>query len=151
MIVVLEEGDAPETRNLVYSLLKCGIDFAIVEETTETYKKQFSDNQIKEAIISVMPYFSVKSQWVAIYRILVDFMDYPSEITAFFKRINHIMHGTHISFAPDYQAIQKPLAASSILQKHYRHWLAFEPVKGDRIFERQRMIAEKFMHALGIQ
>lgn len=134
-----------------YSLQQCMRNIVIEDKRMEQTQRKLSDTVVKEAIVLVMPYFSVKSQWVAIYRILVDYLDYPSEIAAFFKRITHIMHGTHTSFAPDYQAIQKPLAASSILQKHYRYWLTFKPVKGDRIFGRQKMIAEEFMRALGIK
>ena len=121
MRVTIEKGDKPELVAMFYSMQQCLRDIVIEDKRMEQTQRLLSDTVVRDAIISVMPYFSVRSQWVAIYRILVDYLDYPSEIAAFFKRINHLMRGTHTTFAPDYQSIQKPLAASGILQKPYHH------------------------------
>ena len=150
MRVILEQGDKPEVKSLVYSLQKCGLDFVIVNDITKEERRLLSDDEIKEAILSVIPYFSVKSQWVAVYRVLVDYYGFPDEITAFCERICQSMRGTHITFTIDYQCIQKPLAANGILQKPYSQWKVYCAKKGDRVFTRQKMIAERLLKALRI-
>lgn len=148
MRVILEQGDKPEVRNLIYSLQKCGLEFIIVEDHSNQENWLLSDDEIKGAILDVMPFFSVKSQWVAVYRILVDYCGFPNEIAAFCKRISKLMRGTKLCFPIDYQSIQKPLAAKSILQKPYRHWKMYCIKKGDRFFARQMMTAERLLKAL---
>ena len=95
-----------------------------------------------------MPFFTVSSQWVAIFRILVDYHSFPADITAFHKRVSQLLHGTHLDYPLDYQSVQKPLAASSILQKKFDDWRQYHPQKGDRVFTRQKMIADRFLLAL---
>ena len=97
-----------------------------------------------------MPFFSVRSQWVAVYRILVDYYGFPKEVAAFCSRISKMMRGTEVYFTIDYQSVQKPLAANGILQKPYIQWKVFSAKKGDRVFSRQKMIAERLLKALGI-
>ena len=60
------------------------------------------------------------------------------------------MRGTEVYFTIDYQSVQKPLAANRILQKPYIQWKVFCAKKGDRVFSRQKMIAERLLKALGI-
>lgn len=148
MRVIFEEGDKPEWRRLMNELQVCGINFVIVDEISAVGHKILSDDEIKCAIKAVMPFFTVSSQWVAIFRILVDYHHFPADISLFYKRMCQLMHGTRPDYPPDYQSIQKPLAASGILQKSFEHWEQFTPPKGDRVFSRQKMIADKFMQAL---
>ena len=61
-----------------------------------------------------------------------------------------MMLGTEAYFTIDYQSVQKPLAANGILQKPYIQWKVFSAKKGDRVFSRQKMIAERLLKALGI-
>ena len=61
-----------------------------------------------------------------------------------------MMLGTEAYFTIDYQSVQKPLAANRILQKPYIQWKVFCAKKGDRVFSRQKMIAERLLKALGI-
>ena len=103
-----------------------------------------------ELRLSDSPFFSVKSQWVAIYRILVDYYGFPEEVAAFCSRISKMMRGTEAYFTIDYQSVQKPVAANGILQKPYIQWKVFSAKKGDRVFSRQKMIAERLLKALGI-
>ena len=72
MRVIFEKGDKPEWRRLMNELQGCGINFVIVDEISAVGHKIMSDDEIKCAIKAVMPFFSVSSQWVAIFRILVD-------------------------------------------------------------------------------
>ena len=148
MRVILEQGDKPEVRSLIYSLQKCGLEFVIVEDHSKQEYWLLSDDEIKAAILELMPFFSVKTQWVAVYRILVDFCGFPAEVAAFCKRINKLIRGTKLCFPIDYQSIQKPLATKSILQKSYRHWKVYCAKKGDRFFARQMMAAERLLKAL---
>lgn len=148
MRVILEPGDKPEVRSLIESLQRCGLDFVIVNDVQQQEHLLPSDDEVRDAILCVMPHFSVGSQWVAVYRVLVDFCGFPAELTAFCSRITQLMRGTGVHFPIDYQSLQKPLAANAILQKCYRQWQVYVAKKGDRFFRRQMMIAERFLAAL---
>ena len=150
MRVILEKGDKPEVKELVRQLQKLVPGMVIIEDESQQEHWLLSDDEIREAILSVMPFFSVRSQWVAVYRILVDYYGFPEEVTAFCNRISKLMRGTEVSFTIDYQSVQKPLAANGILQKPYSQWQVFCAKKGDRVFSRQKMIAERLLKALGI-
>ena len=143
MRVILEKGDKPEVKELVRQLQKLVPGIVIIEDETQQEHRLLSDDEIREAILSVMPFFSVRSQWVAVYRILVD-------VAAFCSRISKMMRGTEVYFTIDYQSVQKPLAANGILQKPYSQWQVFRAKKGDRVFSRQKMIAERLLKALAI-
>lgn len=148
MKIILERGDSSEQINFAYSLRGIISGIEIIDKTNEHIMRALTDLEIQTAIMNVMRYFSVSSQWVAIYRILVDYHHFPADISLFYKRMCQLMHGTRPDYPPDYQSIQKPLAASGILQKSFEHWEQFTPPKGDRVFSRQKMIADKFMQAL---
>ena len=132
----------------MYNLQGCGIDLKIEVKISTERHKILSDEDIKDAIKAVMPFFTVSSQWVAIFRILVDYHGFPADITAFHKRVSQLLHGIHLDYPLDYQSVQKPLAASSILQKKFDDWRQYHPQKGDRVFPRQKMIADRFLLAL---
>ena len=149
MRVILEQGDKPEVKELVRQLQKLVPGIVIIEDKTQQEHRLLSDDEIREAILSVMPFFSVRSQWVAVYRILVDYYGFPEEVTAFCNRISKLMRGTEVSFTIDYQSVQKPLAANGILQKPYSQWQVFCAKKGDRVVTRQKMQAERVVKALG--
>lgn len=148
MRVIIEQGDKPEVKSLIYSLQKCGLEFIIVEDHSKQELWLLSDDEIKAAILEVTSSFSVKTQWVAVYRILVDYCGFPTEVAAFCERINKLMRGTKLCFSIDYQSVQKPLAAKSILRKPYSQWKVYYSKNGDRFFARQRMTAERLLKAL---
>ena len=77
MRVILEQGDKPEVKELVRQLQKLVPGIVIIEDKTQQEHRLLSDDEIREAILSVMPFFSVRSQWVAVYRILVDYYGFP--------------------------------------------------------------------------
>ncbi len=66
MRVILEQGDKPEFKSLIYCLQKCGLGFVIVEEETKQVHRLLSDNEFRAAICQVLPFFTVGTQWVAI-------------------------------------------------------------------------------------
>lgn len=107
-----------------------------------------SDEEIKDAIMRVLQFFSVKSQWVAVYRVLVDYYDFPKEKMSFCKRVRKMMRGACSKFPCDYQSIQKALASNSILCKPYSDWVVYSVKAGERFFPRQKMIADKLLEQL---
>lgn len=148
MIILLEKGDSEQRIKMAEALLENGIVNSIKAAEGELGYAMKSNEEIAQAIKSVMAYFSVKAQWVAIYRVLVDYYGFPKELTSFCQRIKLIMKGVSCKYPCDYQAIQKPLASSGILRKHYCKWQEYTAEKGDIIFPRQKMIADKLLGLL---
>ena len=149
MRVIFEPGDKPEQRELIMSLQKCGLEFVIIDETSKKVHRKLSDNEYREAIRMVVMSFTVSTQWVAVYRVLVDYYGFPSEMSAFCNRIEKLMKGMSLSYPCDYQSIQKPLASKAILQKHYSKWQEYLAKKGDKVFPRQKKIADRLLELLG--
>ena len=148
MRVFFEPGDKPELRDVLLSLQKCGMGFVIIDETSKKVYRKLSDNEYREAIRQICGCFTIGSQWVAVYRVLVDFYDYPSDMPAFCSKIDILMKEVNLSFPCDYQSIKKSLASCAILQKHYSKWQEYVAKKGERIFPRQKMIADRFLDQL---
>lgn len=101
-----------------------------------------SNEQAVAALMEIMPLISFDNQWVALYRILVDFCNFPSEIQAFCDHIDECLAGRKLSRPCRYQNIQKYL--TGILAKPYKQWLTYEGHK-DTGFKRQKRVAEKFL------
>ena len=100
-----------------------------------------SSEQAVTALMEAMSLISFDNQWVALYRILVDYCNFPSEIQAFCNHIDDCMAGRKLSRPCKYQNIQKYL--TGILAKPYKQWLAY---KGQDIgFTRQKKVAERFL------
>lgn len=130
------------------ALLKNCIVNSIITSEGELSHSMKSDEEIVLAIKSLMVYFSVKAQWVAIYRVLVDYYGFPTELTSFCNRIKSLMKGVSCEYPCNYQSIQKPLASCAILQKHYSKWQEYMAKKDDRVFPRQKKIADKLLELL---
>ena len=101
-----------------------------------------SDEQVVAALMEMMPLTSFDNQWVALYRILVDFCNFPSEIQAFCDRIDDCLSGRRLSRPCRYQNIQKYL--TGVLSKPYKQWLTYEGHE-DTGVKRQKRVAEKFL------
>ena len=56
-----------------------------------------TDEQVVDALLEIMSLVSFDNQWVALYRILVDFCDFPSEIQSFCDHINDCLAGRNLS------------------------------------------------------
>ena len=120
---------------------------------TVTYKCQKvykSDDEVAKAVIVVVGLFGVCTQWTAVYRVLVDFCGWESDISKFSKRMNILLKDVRLNYQCTYQAIQKPLSSNSILRKDYQKWKEYKVPKGDRVFARQLFIAEKLLKLLSI-
>lgn len=117
-----------------------------MQPQVEMRKIQVTDEQIIEAIKAVMVFFSVGTQWVAIYRILVDFCKYPEEYTDFCEKIDTLKLPNDLSFPCSYQAIQKPMGG--IYARPYSEWINYHPAKDDVVFKRQKKVADKLYQFL---
>lgn len=148
MRVIIESGDKPEMKAVIYNLQKCGLDFVIVEEETKQTHRLLSEDEFRTAICKVLTGFTVGTQWGAVYRILVDFYAFPEAYDAFCNKIKKLMKGINLTFPCDYQTIQKPLSSHAILQKHYNQWKEYNAKKEDRFFPRQKKIADMLFELL---
>ena len=101
-----------------------------------------TDEQVIAALMEIMSLITFDNQWVALYRILVDFCDFPSEIQSFCDRINDCLAGRKLSHPCRYQNIQKNLIG--ILAKPYKQWITYEGKK-DIGFKRQKRVADQFL------
>lgn len=101
-----------------------------------------NDAEITEAIKKLTTTFATNTQWVAIYRILVDYYDYPAQYSEFCKEIL-----TRHNIECDYQAIQKGIGYG-ILTKKYEEWINYKPKPGAIIFPRQLRTAKLFLELL---
>ena len=109
-----------------------------------------SNEEVAAAVAEVTRLFGVGAQWTAVYRVLVDFCGWDSDVAAFCRRMNLIIKDVVLEYGCNYQAIQKPLAANSILRKDFKAWKKYHAPKGDRVFPRQLFIAEKLLKLLSI-
>ena len=148
MRVIFEKGDKPEVKELVRQLQKLVPGMVIIEDESQQEHWLLSDDEIRTAIRKVLSSFTVGTQWVAVYRILVDFYGFPVAYDVFCAKIEKLMKGVNLTFPCDYQAIQKPLASYAILQKHYDQWKVFVAKKDNRIFPRQKKIADMLFELL---
>lgn len=88
-----------------------------------------SNEEVAAAVAEVTRLFGVGAQWTAVYRVLVDFCGWDSDVAAFCRRMNLIIKGVVLEYGCNYQAIQKPLAANSILRKDFKAWKKYRVPK----------------------
>ena len=150
MKILLEKGDTEQKIQLAEALLANGLVSAIETVTFSCQKVQKSDDEVAEAVIDVVGNFGVCTQWTAVYRVLVDFCGWDSDIAKFSKRMNRLLKNVRMSHECTYQSIQKPLAQNSILRKNFQEWKQYRVPVGDRVFTRQMIIAKKLLKRLSI-
>ena len=132
------------------ALLANGLVSAIERVTYLCVKVQKSDDEVATAVIEVVGSFGVCTQWTAVYRVLVDFCGWDSDIAKFTTRMNKLLKDVCLSHKCTYQSIQKPLAHNSILRKNFQDWKKYRAPKGNRVFPRQMFIAENLLKRLSI-
>ncbi len=132
------------------AMLANGLVSAIERVTYQCVKVQKNDDEVATAVIDVVGSFGVCTQWTAVYRVLVDFCGWDSDIAKFSKRMNKLLKDVRLSHKCTYQSIQKPLAQNSILRKNFQEWKKYHVPQGDRVFSRQMIIAEKLLKLLSI-
>ena len=101
-----------------------------------------TNDQVVQALMEIVSLMVFDNQWVALYRILVDFCNFPSEIQAFCDKIEESLIGRKLLRPCKYQNIQKNL--TGILAKPYKEWLTYKGSK-DTAFNRQKRIADQFL------
>jgi len=150
MKIFIEKGDSEEKVKMAEALLANGLVSAIEYQTYSCQKVQKSDDEVAKAVIAVAGFFGVGSQWSAVYRVLVDFCGWESDIAAFYHRMNTLLNNVAMHHPCNYQAIQKTLSANLILRKNFLEWRKYKVPEGDRVFPRQMFIAEKLLKLLSI-
>ena len=150
MKIIIEKGDTKEQIMMAEAMLANKMVSAIEKQTYSCQKVQKSDDEVAKAVIVAAGFFGVGSQWTAVYRILVDFCGWESDIAAFCHRMNTLLYNVTLQYPCNYQAIQKPLSANSILRKDFQEWKKYKVPEGDRVFPRQMFIAEKLLKLLSI-
>ena len=92
MKIIIEKGDSEEKVKMAEALLANGLVSAIEHQTYSCQKVQKSDDEVAKAVIVAAGFFGVGSQWTAIYRVLVDFCGWDSDIAAFCHRMNTLLY-----------------------------------------------------------
>lgn len=150
MKILLEKCDSEEQIMMAEALLANKLVSAIETVTYKCQKVYKSDDEVAKAVIDVAGSFGVCTQWAAVYRILVDFCGWDSDVAKFTKQMNTLLKDVRMSHCCTYQSIQKPLAQNSILRKNFQEWKKYRAPQGDRVFPRQMFIAEKLLKRLSI-
>ena len=150
MKIIIENGDSEEKIVMAKALLANGLVSSIERANYETGVVHKRDDEIAVAVIEVAKLFGVGTLWTAVYRVLVDFCGWDDDVAEFCRRMNLILKGVVLEYGCNYQAIQKPLAANSILRKDFKAWKKYRVPKGDRLFPRQLFIAERLLKLLSI-
>ena len=150
MKILIEKGDSDEKIMMAKALLANGLVSAVETVNYQCQKVRKSDDEVAQAVISVAGYFGVATQWTAVYRVLVDFCAWESDIAKFSMRMNLLLKGVCLHHQCTYQAIQKPLSSNSILRKNFKDWKRYQIPERDRVFQRQLFIAEELLKLLSI-
>ena len=150
MKILIEKGDSEEKIMMAKALLANGLVSAIEIVNYQCQKVQKSDDEVAQAVIDVVGCFGVCTQWTAVYRVLVDFCGWESDIAKFSQRMNLLLKDVRLRHQCTYQAIQKPLSSNSILRKSFQDWKRYRIPQSDRVFQRQLFIAEKLLKLLSI-
>lgn len=146
MKIYLESNDNEEKIMLAKALLANGLVSGI--ESEDCCRK--SDAEIFQAVTQVVKMFGVSTQWVAVYRVLVDFCGWESDISKFNQRMNRLLKNVRLGNKCTYQSIQKPLANNFILRRSFKEWKEYKVPAGDRVFSRQMHIARELLKLLSI-
>lgn len=150
MKILLEKGDSEEKIMMAKALLANGLVSAVEIVNCNSKTVQKSDDEVAQAVIDVVRCFGVSTQWTAVYRVLVDFCGWETDIAKFSVRMNLLLKDVHLKHPCTYQAIQKPLSSSSILRKNFQDWKRYRVPYNDRVFQRQLFVAEKLLKSLSI-
>lgn len=151
MIILIENGDSDEQKQMANALLANHVVRAIELARDNRVKVHKSDEEIKTAVLKVVGHFGVGAQWAAVYRVLVDICGWDKEITTFCKRMNTLLKGCKLHYPCTYQSIQKTCANNGILNKGFKEWQKYKAPKGSRVFPRQMHVARELLKLLSIE
>ena len=150
MKIILEKGDSEGQIKMAEALLANKMVSAIETVNYQSQKVYKSDDEVAKAVVEVVGLFGVCTQWTAVYRVLVDFCGWESDIVKFYNRMNPLLKDVRLKHQRTYQSIKKPLSSTSILRKNFQEWKKYKAPQGDRVFQRQLFIAQKLLKLLSI-
>ncbi len=109
--------------------------------------KEILTSLIEKGIISGMYHF------VAIYRILTDYCNFPKEYTSFSNRIigfNLKLNGKLLEYKSLYQSVQKDIKSHPVLLMSYKKWMEYKPENDEHFstFKRQKAVADALIKIL---
>ena len=151
MKIFIEKDDNENQVKLAQALLDNGLITAIEKSTYSCQDVKKSDDEVAQAVISVVGLFGVSTQWTAVYRVLVDFCGWETNVSAFCRRMDRLLKGVKLPYSCNYQSIQKSLSNYGILQMHYKRWTDHKASSDDHAFRRQLFIAQKLLEFLLIK
>ena len=108
MKIIIEKGDSTEQVMMAEALLANGLVRAVERAEVKVGVVSKSNEEIARAVLEAARLFGVGAQWTAVYRVLVDYCGWDSDVAAFCRRMNLIINGAKLDYACNYQAIQKP-------------------------------------------
>lgn len=117
--------------------------------------KAITDEQAKELLVALMKtgVIGIQAQFVGVYRVLVDFGDFPAEMTSFSRRViglKLVFDGKELEYKSFYQSIQKGIQSHPVLPLPYKKWATYVCKEGERAstFMRQKAVADKLLELM---
>lgn len=109
--------------------------------------KEIIAGLIEQGIIAGMYHF------VAVYRVLTDFCNFPKEYTSFCQRIVSLelrLDGLPLEYKSLYQSVQKGIQSHPVLNTPYKRWTEYRPETDEHFntFRRQKAVADALMKIL---
>ena len=113
------------------------------------------DAEAKEVVAGLIKSGMIDGQYhfVAVYRVLSDFCNFPKEITSFCHKIigyNLELKGERLEYKSLYQSVQKGINAHPVLPMNYKRWTEYQLKDGERAstFLRQKAVADSLVKIL---
>ena len=114
-----------------------------------------SDDETKDILLGLIKTGMIDGQYhfVAVYRILSDFCNFPKEITSFCHKITGLsleLRGVPLEYKSLYQSVQKGINAHPVLPMSYKKWNEYQIRDGERAstFLRQKAVADYLVKIL---
>lgn len=113
------------------------------------------DETAKEMIAGMIKRGTIDGQYhfVAVYRVLSDYCNFPKEITSFCHKIIGYgleLRGEQLEYKSLYQSVQKGVNAHPVLGMSYKRWTEYQIKDGERAstFLRQKAVADQLVRML---
>ncbi len=122
----------------------------------ERFKRSIlSDKMTKEILTGLIDNGTISGTYhfVAVYRILTDFCNFPKEYTSFSHRIIDLklkMDGKLLEYNSLYQSVQKGIMSHRVLSMPYKKWTEYKPENDEHfgVFKRQKAVADALIKIL---
>lgn len=83
MKIIIEKGDSTEQVMMAEALLANGLVRAVERAEVKVGVVSKSNEEIARAVLEAVRLFGVGAQWTAVYRVLVDYCGWDSDVAAF--------------------------------------------------------------------